>query len=444
MVEELASESDPGSRGDALREGEDARRRSRDRLLRVILVLVLVPCYARGLASDAITFGDETYWTAHGWKAAQLLLVRHDLDHPFWSFGRDARVLAETELPFFLMPPTRVPKLGLILIGTSVWLLDAPEPRPRQYDYSRPVAWNREHGRLPPLATLFAARLPVAILGIVGAVFMFSVLRSLLPSGWAFAGALLFALNPLVYWFSRLAMTDVIANSFSIGAILLAIRVCERPDRWAPMLLAGLLACAAVSSKLNAGILVPILGTAFLIEAWLRRRPGLLLRAATTAALATIVFVALNPTLYRDPLGGVLSMLRVGSEFRELRLLSAIVLLDSVSSRIQAAIELLLGNFGMLASHLGAPVDHVLLPLGLGLLAWRARALPAARVVALWLVAALAAVSLWPPMRFERYYLPAVAPIVAAECLALALLFRVAALGGSRALRAFGGGRVHG
>jgi hypothetical protein len=90
-----------------------ARQRARDRLLRVLLVLVLAPCYARGIASDSIGFGDETYWTAHGWKAAELLFVRRDLEHPFWSYGRDARVLEKTELPFFMMPPTRVPKLGL-------------------------------------------------------------------------------------------------------------------------------------------------------------------------------------------------------------------------------------------------------------------------------------------------------------------------------------------
>ncbi len=413
-----------------------ARQRGRDRLLRVLLILVLAPCYARGLASDASGFADETYWTAHGWKAAQLLLVRRDLDHPFWSYGRDAPVLAKTELPFFLMPPTRVPKLGLILIGSSVLLLDAPEPRPRPYDYFRSVAWNREHGRLPPLATLFAARLPSAISGVAGAALLFTVLRGLLSPFWAFAGALLFAFNPVVHWFSRLATTDVIANAFAIGAILFTIRACGREGRWRPMLLAGVFVCAAISSKLNAGILAPVLAAAFLIEAWLRKEPGLLLRAAVSAALALVLFVLLNPSLYGDPLGGMLSMLRVGSEFGELRFLSPIGLLDSVPSRIQAAYEVLLGSFGMLASHLGAPLDHLLLPLGLGLLVWRSRSLAAARVVLLWLIASLAAVSLWPPMRFERYYLPAVAPIAAAECLALAFLVGALARGGTRALRA--------
>jgi hypothetical protein len=403
-------------------------------VLRVLLVLVLAPCYARGIASDSIGFGDETYWTAHGWKAAQLLFVRRDLEHPFWSYGRDAPVLEKTELPFFLMPPTRVPKLGLLLIGSSVLLTGAPEPRPRPYDHFRSVGWNREHGNLPPLATLLAARLPAAFFGIIGALFLYSLLRGLLAPGWAFAGALLFGLNPLIHWFSRLATTDVIASSFSIGAILFAVRACERPERWAPVLLAGVLACAAVSSKLNAGILAPVLGAAFVIEAWVRRAPGLLRRAAVSAALAGFLFVALNPTLYRDPVGGTLSMLRVGSEFRELELMSSIVLLDSVGSRVQAACEVLLGGAGMLASRLGVPADHVLLPIGSGLLAWRARTLPAARVLLLWLVAALAAVSLWTPMRFERYYIPAIAPIALAECLALAFLSDLAVRAGFRAV----------
>jgi hypothetical protein len=66
-------------------------------------------------------------------------------------------------------------------------------------------------------------------------------------------------------------------------------------------------------------------------------------------------------------------------------------------------------------------------------LGWRARREPAARVLLLWLVAAVAAVSLWTPLRFERYYLPAVAPVVATECLALAFLLG-AGLRGLRAL----------
>jgi hypothetical protein len=37
-----------------------------------------------------------------------------------------------------------------------------------------------------------------------------------------------FGLDPLIHWFSRLATTDVIANSFGIGAILFAIRACGR------------------------------------------------------------------------------------------------------------------------------------------------------------------------------------------------------------------------
>jgi hypothetical protein len=99
---------------------------------------------------------------------------------------------------------------------------------------------------------------------------------------------------------------------------------------------------------------------------------------------------------------------------------------------VAAARSLLLGPFAMLTPRLGVRIDGALLALGLGVLVWRARREPAARVLLLWLAAALAAVCLWTPLRFERYYLPAVAPIVAAECVALAWL----AGGAGRGLRA--------
>jgi 4-amino-4-deoxy-L-arabinose transferase-like glycosyltransferase len=392
-------------------------------------VLVVAPCYARGLASDAITFGDETYWTAHAYTAAHLAFVRRDLANPFWTHGLGVRMLEETGLPLFLMPPSRVPKLGLLLIGSSMLLLDAPVPRPKNYDFYQTNEWNREQGRLPPLATLAAARLPSAILGTVAAVCFFQVLRSLVPSAAAFAGALLLALNPLVHWYARLATLDAIATSFTVAAILFTIRACERPERWAPLLLAALLACAAASSKLSAGMLAPVMGTAFLLEAWLRPAPRLLLRGALAGLLAALLFVALNPSLYAAPLAGLGSMLRVGSELSSVRLRDPNVVLADVPSRVAAAREWLFDGFGMLRPWLGLRLDGACFALGLGLLGWRARREAAARVVLLWLVATLAAVSLWTPLRFERYYLPALAPIAAAESVALAWLAQLAARG---------------
>jgi hypothetical protein len=418
-VERLSSDAEAGA---APRAEAGRSRGCLDRRLRVLLILLLAPCYLWELASDANTFGDETYWTAHGYTTAHLLLVRRDFANPFWTHSLDARMLEPTGLPLFLMPPSRVPKLGLFLIGSSVLLLDAPAPRPRQYLFYKTREWNREHERLPPLATLAAARLPSAILGIAAALCFFSVLRTLMSPAGAFAGALLFALNPLVHWYSRLATIDAIAASLSVVAILFAIRACARPERWAPLLLAGLFACAAVSSKLNAGLLAPVLAVALLLEAWLRRRPRLVMRGALAAVLAALLFVALNPSLYADPWSGTLSMLRVGSELADVRLLDPKIVLADVPSRIASAREHLLDSFGVFRPWLGVRVDAALLGFGLGVLAWRARREAAARVVLLWLVTALAVVTLWTPLRFERYYLPAVAPIVAAECLALAFL----------------------
>ncbi len=404
-------------------------------MLRTLLVLMLVPSYVDGITSDRIAHGDETYWTAHGWKTFSLLFVRRELDHPYWTYGLDAPVLAKNELPFFLMPPTRVPKLGLGLIGASVHAFGVPQPRFRKYEYFESVEWNRQKERLPPHATLTAARLPAAVLGIAAALCFFSLLRVLLAPGWAFAGALLLGLNPLVHLFCRRAMADAIAYAFSVAAVLWTIRACQPPDRWARYLVTGVLACAAVSSKLSAGILLPIVGGAFALESALRRTLRPLALGAAAGALAAFLFVAWNPSLYGDPVAGVLSMWGVGNEISTLQRVIPIFALETVSVRIAAAHDLLLGDFGVLASHLNLPVDHVLLALGVVLLARSARSSPAARVLLLWLAASIAAVSLWPPMRFDRYYLPAVAPVTAAECVALAFLFRLAAPRIARALR---------
>jgi hypothetical protein len=422
-LERLASQREAGGRDDASRTDPGGPGR-RQRLLRLLLVLILVPCYARQLASDAITFGDETYWTAHAYTATHLLLVRRDLSNPFWTHGLEARVQEPTGLPLFLMPPSRVPKLGLFLIGSSVLLLDAPPPRPKNYDFYQTNQWNREHGRLPPLATLAAARLPSAMLSVVAAVGLFSVLCTLTPPGVAFAGALLFALNPLVDWYARLATLDMIAVSFSILAIGFTIRSCQQPERWAPLLLAALFACAAASSKLNAALLVPVLGAALLLEAWLGRAPRLVVRGAVAGLLAALLFVALNPSLYAHPWGGLVSTLRVGSELSNVRLRDPSVVLADLPSRIESAREMLFDGYAMLRRWLGLRVDPALFAIGLGVLAWRARREAAARVVLLWLIVSLAAVALWTPLRFERYYLPALPVIAAAECLALGLLLR--------------------
>jgi 4-amino-4-deoxy-L-arabinose transferase-like glycosyltransferase len=403
---------------------------------------VLVPWYAAGLASDALTHGDEAYWIAAGWHTASLLLDERDVFAPEWQIGATASVLdlhhpTETAA-------TRNPKLGALLIGVSVRGLGAPPPPAwrRDYGFGHDPEWNRSRGLLPARATLLAGRLPVALASLLAALALFQILRAQMAPGLAFAGALLVATSPLVLLLCRRAMLDGPAWAFTIGAIACTIRACRTPARLAPVLGAGVLACAAASSKLNAGILLPILALAFLLEAVRRRSAAPLAHAAVAGTVSALLFLALNPTLYVAPVEGVVSMLRIGSELGSLGATFVGMGLPTVASRIDAAHELLLVENGVIGSRVPLPLDAPLLAFGTLLLAARARRRTAARVVLIWLVVAVVAVCVWPPVRWDRYFLPALAPIGVAECVALAAiataLARAAARAARRSVRATG------
>lgn len=392
-----------------------------DSRLCLLLLVVLIPSYGAGLASDTLTHGDEAYWISAGTKSYELLFVERNLRSPDWQTGAMASVLD-------LHHPTetaanRNPKLGALWIGLGVHALDAPRP-PRwtkEYAFGRSPEWNRARGLLPEPATLLAGRVPVVVLSLAGALAFFRLLRLLVGPGASFAGALMLATSPLVLLLCRRAMLDGSAFAFSIAAVWLTACACSGSARVVPALAAGALAGAALSCKLNAGVLVPVLGAAFAWEALRRRSLAPLLRGGLAGGTASILFLALNPTLYIAPFEGILSMLRIGSELGQLGDAFGRAALPTLASRIEAAYDLLLGERGIFASRLGLPLDGLLLAVGAAVLVAQSRAQPAARVLLLWLVVSLAAVCVWPPVRWDRYFLPAMAPVAAAECLALAL-----------------------
>jgi hypothetical protein len=117
----------------------------------------------------------------------------------------------------------------------------------------------------------------------------------------------------------------------------------------------------------------------------------------------------------------MLSMLRIGSEIGGLGDHFGNAALPTLGSRVVAAYRLLLVEHGVFASRLSLPLDALLLAVGAGILAVRSLRQEAARVLLLWLGIAVLAVCVWPPVLWDRYFLPAMAPIVAAEVLALAV-----------------------
>ena len=291
----------------------------------------------------------------------------------------------------------------MYILGAPMLLTGVPQPQWTPYQFGRSPEWNRSEGRLPARATLLAARLLVAALGVAAGLWMFAVLCTLLHPAAAAAGALLVALNPLVYLVCRRAMLDGPAYAFSVAAILAAIGACrpENRERFWPLFWLAAATCAAVSSKLNAGILIPTLAIVFCVEAVRAKSPQPVYRLLGAGCLALLVFVALNPTLYPAPVLGLRAMLNLGGELSRLEQLFPGDALPTLSSRAAAASQILLAEFGLFSSTLGLPIDAVLFVVGALTLARRARTSTPARVLLIWLVVGAIAVLWWPPVRWR-------------------------------------------
>lgn len=398
------------------------RRERLTRILRRVLVALLVPIYAYGLASDEQTHGDETYWAAAGWHATSLVFVERDFSAASWSRGTGVPILTRDKDK--AAAANRNPKLGMFLLGAPMLLTGVPKPRWTPYQFGRSPEWNRDQGSLPSTATLLAARLPVAALGVAAGLWMFSLFATLLHPAVAAAGALLVAVNPLVYLVCRRAMLDGPAYAFSVGAILAAIYACRDRNRdpIQSMIWLAAATCAAISCKLNAGVLIPILAIAFCVEAARAKSPQPLYRLLGAGVAALLVFVALNPTLYSAPIAGLRAMLNLGGELSRLEQLFPKDALPTLASRAAATSDILLSKYGLFSATLGHPIDAILVVAGTLALGSRASTSVTARILLIWLAVGVVAVVWWPPVRWDRYFLPALPPVLAVEFAGSALL----------------------
>ena len=401
-----------------------AARKAAPRVFSWLLVAAVVPLYWSGLASDEQTHGDETYWSAAGWRATRLLFVERNPGAAYWTRGTSVHILTRDKARE--AAANRNPKFATFLLGAAMLASGVPEPPWQSYEFGRTPQWNRAQGRLPSRVTLLAARLPVAALGVMASLWMYSILCHLLRPGPAALGALLVAANPLVILVSQRAMLDGPAYAFSVAAVLAAMRACREGRRvhfW-PMCGLAAATCAALSSKPNAGVLIPVLGLVFAVES-LRSRsalPVLRLLAAGVAAFA--LFVLMNPTLYGAPLSGLRDMLSLGGELSRLERMFPQEGLPTLASGVLAAADVLLFEFGTFSAIAGLPLDAVLLTVGVVVLALRWPTSAAARVLLIWLAVGVIAVALWPPVRWNRYYLPGLPPVVAVEYVGTVLLLR--------------------
>lgn len=238
-------------------------------------------------------FVDESAYVAQSYFADLLIEGKRD----------DRRWL---EYPAIDLPP--LPKY---LIGLALRARGWPRPTP---DQAR--LWYRNtHYRPVGDAALVDARWPSVVCGAVGLVALFAI-GTMAAGRWAgLLASVLLMVNPLYRLHARRAMSDAPAEAFLLLALALGYWAWSgflrgRKSAWLAAVLAGVSAGLAVESKLNGGLAVMVLvawaGLGSLLPGTSWKSWGALMAGTMTAGLAALTtFVVLNPALTANPPGPV-------------------------------------------------------------------------------------------------------------------------------------------
>lgn len=361
-----------------------------------------------------------------------------------------------------LLPAIESPPVGKYLFGLALRLAGRPvrsiEPLASTYERYRPIpgAWGTGEAaerrraiadRLAPEAhaavavgayrpfapeQLAACRAVVVLFGMIAAGAIAGLGNRLGGPLAGLTAGLLFAAHPLVIKACSLALFDIMALAFSALALLALIRTNESLGwkRWAWALALGLLVALAVGTKMNALIVVPVVvfgllrgrfagpagdnagqrgagdanGAVSPGEKGSRKpaRGGGLVALALVAVTGLAAFLALDPTLYADPLAGVADLFRIPAETTRVQAGFLPDHLATWKDKLTTVGDLLCGHpLGLLV------VPVVVIPALTGSIrSWSPRS-----VVVLWSVVALGAVVAWIPFPWPRYVLPAVPPL---------------------------------
>ncbi|HYO87681.1 MAG TPA: phospholipid carrier-dependent glycosyltransferase [Candidatus Limnocylindrales bacterium] len=316
----------------------------------------------------------------------------------------------------------------------------APNDLNEQWDWGAGWDYNQTHNHAPGAALLQASRWPSALFLVVGLLALFALAVQIGGRPAAYVTGLLYALHPALLLNGRRAMMEGSLVAFSTLTALAAVGWLQsRGGRaWLWALLFGLAAGMALASKHTALLAVIPIGAGALGWALFQARQDSrqaalrLVQMALAAVLAAVVFYALNPAWWGDPLARVREVLRLRADllagqtaafggytgpldalngFLRQMLLPAPQYFEAAGWDADLAPQIAAyessGLAGlMLPDFAGAVLTLWLVALGLWAL-WRGRGLPAARwIVGVWVVSAMLGALLVTPIGWQRYYLP--------------------------------------
>jgi hypothetical protein len=300
--------------------------------LGVVAALLAITLWRLLPAVDSMPFHrDEARWIGN---SALLREWRHPLG-PKWQdegypvqYGSlDERNRRRSQPPLAMY----VFGLGLLAQGrglphTGYWIMD------------QDTKWNTEHGNMPSSSEIRAARRTSVVVAALTVIALFFIGSRLTNRVGGMTGAVLYALHPLTLATSSRALSDPLLALCVALAALAAIWFMMHPT-WGRGALLGLalgLGGATKLSPLGVAVGVGVLGVILLVSALLwretsaprLRRVGL--RLLIVPAIAGLVFVAVYPYLWTDPIEHTRRMLDFRTEsFRLQRTVSPDATIDN-------------------------------------------------------------------------------------------------------------------
>ncbi len=402
----------------------------------VILIAVCMPFLHN--IENRLYHHDENHWI-HTSKYFKLFFIDRDFHNPqwkeWWTWDQ--------------------PSVGRYIIGISLYL-DGGEKRFEEvakmavWKSSQSFLWNTLNGALPMKDILYRARLPMAILGGLTC-FLIYLAGTMLFNRWTgILAALLLAYNPLMLESSQRAMTDSPLIFFMTASMVLMIffyQSINRRKHYTALglsLLIGVAVALAAGSKMNGALAGITFGTfcillsVFKIKQLYRNcnLPALPRRIMTDMDLKTVsscliisgltsilLFTALNPYLYKQPLKGFQKMVehRMETAKNQQKNWTAIHTAGE-KFRFVTNRSLYDARYTTLKSVFHLPLDLILFITGLVILFYTETrhviqngALSMKSIVLVWTLITYIGIMVWIPLDWDRYYLPVV-PCVAMMC----------------------------
>lgn len=341
--------------------------------------------------------------------------------------------------------------LSKTLIGLS-WALHGGgiDAINQQWDWGADWAYNLSTGHAPSAELLLAARLPGALL-LAGAVVCAFALGGLLggrPAAWG--AALLMALHPALLLNGRRAMMESGLLAFSLLLVLAAAwwARTQRHQWWAALLLGAATGLALASKHTALFTVAPVFAAAGVIALAQPGRARRVGQLAMAAGMAALIFYALNPVWWGDPLARPAEVLALRTRLLE----GQTAAFGGYSGAVDALAGFLRQTFagapqyyedtrwagwiseqiagyeaspwrGLTPGVAGGALLLALTLAGLAALVWRKTG-GAGVIVGTWALAAFGTALLLTPLEWARYYLPAVLPALVLAAFGAASLWQ--------------------